>query len=171
MRGDCVLSVLRGRGAVWGFICLHRESGAGFSPQEQSFIQRIAPHLAEGVRLGLLVQCAARDDLVESPGLILLAPDNSVVGRNPAADRWLEELGWQEAGEIPIEIHSLAARLRRADASTNLSPLRVRTRSGRWIILQASWMSGEERSVVAVLIPPTHPAAVAPLVQVPVGLS
>ncbi|MEP6751658.1 MAG: helix-turn-helix transcriptional regulator [Candidatus Dormiibacterota bacterium] len=168
---DELRAVLRARGAVWGFMCLHRESGAVFSPQEQSFIQRIAPHLAEGVRLGLLVQCAARDDLVESPGLILLAPDNSVVGRNPAADRWLEELGWQEAGEIPIEIHSLAARLRRADASTNLSPLRVRTRSGRWIILQASWMSGEERSVVAVIIQEATPEEVAPIVMSAYGLS
>jgi hypothetical protein len=146
---DELRAVFRARGAVWGFMCLHREKGAVFSPQEQEFIHRIAPHLAEGVRLGLLVQCAARDDLVESPGLILLALDNSVIGRNPAADEWLEELGWQEAGEIPIEIHSLAARLRRADATTKLSPLRVRTKSGRWIILQASWVSGDDRSVIA----------------------
>ena len=70
-----------------------------------------------------------------------------MVGRNAAADEWLEELGWQEAREIPIEIHSLAARLRRADETSSLSPLRVRTKSGRWIILQASWVSGKDRSV------------------------
>ena len=117
------------------------------------------------------MQCADRDDLVESPGLILLAPDNSVVGRNPASDQWLEELGWQEAGEIPIEIHSLAARLRRADASTNLSPLRVRTKSGRWIILQASWVSGEDRRVIAVIIQEATPGEVAPIVMSAYGLS
>ena len=168
---DELRAVFRARGAVWGFMCLHRERGAVFSPEEQGFIHRIAPHLAEGVRLGLLVQCADRDDLVESPGLILLAPDNSVVGRNPAADRWLEELGWQEAGEIPIEIHSLAARLRRADASMNLSPLRVRTKSGRWITLQASWVSGEDRSMIAVIIQEATPEEVAPIVMSAYGLS
>ncbi|HET9410271.1 MAG TPA: GAF domain-containing protein, partial [Candidatus Dormibacteraeota bacterium] len=131
---DELRAVLRTRGAVWGLMCLHRERGAVFSPQEQGFIHRIAPHLAEGVRLGLLVQCAARDDLVESPGLILLAPDDTVIGKNSAADRWLQELNWQDAGSIPVEIHALAARLRRADASTSLSPLRVRTGSGRWIV-------------------------------------
>src|ERR1700716_397676 len=105
---DELRAVLRARGAVWGFMCLHRERGEPFSPQEQDFIRRISPHLAEGVRLSLLVQCAAGDNLVESPGLILLAPDNSVVGKNPAADQWLQELSWQEAGDVPVEIHSLA---------------------------------------------------------------
>jgi DNA-binding CsgD family transcriptional regulator len=168
---DELRAVFRARGAVWGFMCLHRERGAVFSPQEQGFIQRIAPHLAEGIRLGLLVQCAARDDLAESPGLILLAPDDSVVGRNPAADQWLEELNWQEAGQIPIEIHSLAFRLRRADASTRLAPLRVRSRTGRWINLQASWVSGEDRKVVAVIIEEATPDEVAPIVMSAYGLT
>src|SRR5260370_2448869 len=83
---DELRAVLRTRGAVWGFMCLHRGRGAVFTPQEQGFIHRIAPHLAEGVRLGLLVQCAARDDLVESPGLVLLAPDDTVIGTHPSAD-------------------------------------------------------------------------------------
>lgn len=168
---DELRAVLRSRGAVWGFMCLHRERGAVFSAREQGFIHQIAPYLAEGVRLGLLVQCAARDDLVESPGLILLAPDNSVIGKNSAADQWLEELNWQEARRIPIEIHSLAARLRRADASASLAPLRVRTTSGRWIILQASWVSGEDRSVVAVIIQEATPDEVAPIVMTAYGLT
>jgi DNA-binding CsgD family transcriptional regulator len=168
---DELRAVLRSRGAVWGFMCLHRERGAVFTAQEQAFIHRIAPHLAEGVRLGLLVQSAARDDLVESPGLMLLAPDNSVIGRNQAANQWLEELSWQEAGEIPIEILSLAARLRRADASTSLSPLRVRTKSGRWAILQASWVSGEDRTAVAVIIQEATSEEVAPIVMSTYGLT
>jgi DNA-binding CsgD family transcriptional regulator len=168
---DELRAVLRARGAVWGFMCLHRERGAVFTPHEQGFIRRIAPHLAEGIRLGLLVQCAARDDLAESPGLILLGPDNNVIGRNPAADQWLDELNWQEAGEIPIEIHSLAARLRRADASTNLAPLRFRTKSGRWIVLQASWVSGEDRNMVGVIIQEATAEEVAPIVMSAYGLS
>src|SRR5260370_884870 len=83
---DELRAVLRTRGAVWGFMCLHRERGAVFTPEEQCFIHRIAPHLAEAVRLGMFVQCAARDDLVESPGLVLLAPDDTVIGTHPSAD-------------------------------------------------------------------------------------
>jgi DNA-binding CsgD family transcriptional regulator len=152
-------------------MCLHRERGIAFSPQEQALVARIAPHLAEGVRLGLLVQCATRDDLVESPGLILLAPDNSLVGRNPASEQWLQELNWREAGEIPVEVLALAARLRRADGSTSLAPLRVRARSGRWIILQASWIAGDEKNVVAVIIQEATSAEVVPIVMSAYGLS
>ena len=168
---DELRAVLRTRGAVWGFMCLHRERGAVFTAQEQGFVHRIAPHLAEGVRLGLLVQCAARDDLVDSPGLILLAHDDSVIGKNAVADRWLQELNFQDSGSIPVEIHALAARLRRADALTSLSPLRVRTRTGRWTILQASWVAGEDRSVLAVIIQEATPDEVAPIVMSAYGLS
>jgi DNA-binding CsgD family transcriptional regulator len=168
---DELRAVFRARGVVWGFICLHRETGAAFSQQDQDFIRRIAPHLAEGVRLGLLVQSAARDEVTESPGLILLAPDDTVEGRNSAADRWLEELNWQEAADLPVEIRALVARLRRATASTNLSPLRVRARSGRWISLEASWVSVEDRKVVAVIIQEASPEEIAPIVMSLYGLS
>jgi DNA-binding CsgD family transcriptional regulator len=168
---DELRAVLRTRGAVWGFMCLHREAGATFSAPEQSLVARIAPHLAEGIRLGLLMQCAANDDLVQTPGLILLAPDNSMIGKNPAAEQWLQELNWLESGETPVEIHSLAARLRRADPLTDLAPLRVRTRSGRWIILQASWISGEDRAVVAVIIQAATSEEIAPIVMSAYGLS
>ncbi len=168
---DELRAVFRARGAVWGYMCLHRERGGVFTQQELRFVERIGPHLAEGVRLGLLVQCAGRADLAESPGLILLAGDNSVMGRNPAAELWLDELGWQESGEVPIEIHSLAARLRRADASTSLAPLRVRTRSGRWISLQASWVSGGDRSAIAVIIQEATPEELAPIVMSAYGLT
>ncbi len=168
---DELRAVFRARGAVWGYMCLHRQRGGVFTQQEQRFVERIGPHLAEGVRLGLLVQCAGRADLAESPGLILLAGDNAVMGHNPAAELWLEELGWQESGAAPIEIHSLAARLRRADASTSLAPLRVRTRSGRWISLQASWVSGGDRSAIAVIIQEATPEEVAPIVMSAYGLT
>jgi DNA-binding CsgD family transcriptional regulator len=168
---DELRAVLRSRGAVWGFMCLHRERGTPFSAQEQEFVHRIAPHLAEGLRIGLLVQSAARDDLIDTPGLILLAADDSVVGRNRAAEQWLDELNWQANGEIPLEIHSLAARLRRSDAFTDLPPLRARTKSGRWIVLQASWVSGDDRSVIAVIIQEATPEELAPIVMSAYGLT
>ncbi len=168
---DELRAVLRARGAVWGFMCLHRERGAAFSPEEESFVRRIAPHLADGMRLGLLLQSARGDDLAESPGLILLAPDNSVVGRNSAADQFLQELNGYGGGEIPVEIYSLAARLRRADASISLPQLRVRTRAGRWIVLQGSLVSSKDPSAVAVIIQEATPEEVAPIVMRLYGLT
>ena len=168
---DELRTVLRSRGAVWGFMCLHREAGAAFSPQDQNFIRRVAPHLAEGVRLGLLVQSASREEFVEPLGLIMLASDDTVVGKNGSADQWLDELHWQESGELPVEIRALVARLRRAHTSTPHSPLTVRAKSGRWISLEASWVSVENRKVVAVIIQDASPEEMAPVVMTLFGLS
>ena len=75
-------------------------------------MHRIAPHLAEGIRLGLLIQSVDGVDLADSPGLILLAPDNSVLAQNAAADQWLDELCGSKGDPLPIEISAVAARLR-----------------------------------------------------------
>src|ERR1035438_3206351 len=51
---DELRAVLRVRDACWGYLCLHREGPRAFSQDEARFVQRLAPHLAEGLRMGLL---------------------------------------------------------------------------------------------------------------------
>ncbi len=77
--------VLRTRGTCWGFMCLHRGGPDVFSPDETQFIRGVAPHLAEGIRLGLLVREAGGAQHEDAPGLVLLADDGTVVGANAAA--------------------------------------------------------------------------------------
>jgi hypothetical protein len=72
--GDELRAVLRVGGACWGFICLHREAGAAFSRQEVDFVHRLAPHLAEGIRAGLLVSSTELADVADAPGLVVVAP-------------------------------------------------------------------------------------------------
>jgi DNA-binding CsgD family transcriptional regulator len=163
--------VLRSRGSVWGFMCLHREHGSAFSADEVAFTQRIAPHLAEGLRLGLLVQGLESAQLADSPGLILLATDGSVIGTNTAADQWLEELNPTGTTAIADEVHALAARLRAHDPSVTVPQLRVRTRAGRWAILHASWMPDQGRDAVAVIIQQATAEQAAPVVMSAYGLT
>ena len=81
-------------------------------------MQRLAPHLAEGLRMGLLRQACELEDAADGPGLVILAADGAVAGMNDAAGRWLEELGGRADGsDLPIEIAALATRLRHLDAS------------------------------------------------------
>lgn len=131
---DELRAVLRVRGVCWGYLCLHREvASARFSAAEARFVQQIAPHIAEGIRMGLLRQDCDLESPTDGPGLVLLAADGAVAGMNQAAERWLEELGGQPDGsELPIEISALATRLRHLkDLEPALPRLRVRTRSGR----------------------------------------
>src|SRR4051794_28779314 len=72
---DELRAVLRVRGRSWGYLCLHREARAAFSPQEVQFVQRLAPHMGEGIRMGLLRQACITEDPARGPGLILLYPD------------------------------------------------------------------------------------------------
>jgi GAF domain len=106
---DELRAVLRVRGTSWGYVCLHRETAqANFSAEEAQFVRRIAPHLAEGLRMGLVRQACDSDSPADNPlagpGLVLLAVDGTVVGMNQAAGAWLEELGGQPDGtDLPVE--------------------------------------------------------------------
>jgi DNA-binding CsgD family transcriptional regulator len=171
---DELRAVLRVGGACWGYLCLHREAaGASFSSEEVRFVQRIAPHVAEGVRMGLLRRECEVQNPGQGPGLVLLAADGDVAGMNDVAGRWLEEFGARADGaDLPVEISALATRLRHLDAAQpSLPRLRARLRSGRWAVLHASWMSSSHDGVVAVVIEAASPADVAPMIMGAYGLS
>lgn len=173
---DELRAVLRVRGACWGYVCLHREPAqATFSPDETRFMQRLAPHLAEGIRMSLLLQACDLQAAAEGPGLVLLARDGAVAGMNEAAGRWLEQLGGRADGsDLPVEISTLAIRLRHLDASQpqpQLPRLRVRLRSGRWAVLHASWMNAHRDNAIAVIIEAAAAGEVAPMIMTAYGLT
>jgi DNA-binding CsgD family transcriptional regulator len=170
---DELRAVLRIRGACWGYICLHRESPQAFSRDEALFVQRLVPHLAEGLRMGLLRQACDADSTADGPGMVLLAADGTVAGMNDAAGRWLEELGGHADGsDLPIEISALAVRLRQLPPAEPAMPrLQVRSRTGRWTVLHASWMSSSAGKVIAVIMQEAAPSEVAPLIMTAYGLT
>jgi DNA-binding CsgD family transcriptional regulator len=171
---DELRAVLRVGGAYWGYVCLHREAAAtSFSRAEARFVQQLAPHLAEGIRMGLLRQACDLEAPADGPGLVLLAADGAIAGMNQAAEQWLEELGGRADGsDLPIEISALATRLRHLkDLEPALPRLRVRTRSGRWAVLHASWLTTHAQETIAVILEEAPPAEVAPLIMTAYGLT
>jgi DNA-binding CsgD family transcriptional regulator len=67
---------------------------------------------------------------------------------------------------------ALAIRLRHLPATEPAMPrLRVRTRSGRWTLLHASWMNTPASNAVAVILQEAVPAQVAPLIMAAYGLT
>jgi len=170
---DELRAVLRVRDTCWGYICLHRETPQAFSAGEARFVQRLAPHLAEGLRMGLLRQASHLSAGPGGPGLVMLAADGTVAGLNDAAGEWLEDLGGHADGsDLPIEISALAVRLRHLPPTDPAMPrLQVRTRSGRWAILDASWLTGQSEKLITVIVQEAAPADVAPLIMVAYGLT
>jgi hypothetical protein len=172
--GDELRAVLRVGGACWGYICLHREAGAPFSRQEIDYVQRLAPHLGEGIRAGLLVSSTELADVADAPGLVVVAPDGSLMSTTEAGELWLEELAHPDPKRprVPMAVQALAARLRGQDpTSDGLPRLRVRTRAGRWAVLHASRMVTPETEAIAVIIEEPSPAELAPVLMMAYGLT
>jgi DNA-binding CsgD family transcriptional regulator len=171
--GDELRAVLRVGGACWGYLCLHREAGTAFSSDEVAYVHRLAPQLAEGIRAGILAANTDLADVAGAPGLVVVAPDGSLLSMTEAGERWLEELGNPEPKHwvLPAEVQELAARFRSPDLSSGLPRLTVQTRTGRWAVLHASRMTSPETDAIAVIIEEPAPAELAPILMMAYGLT
>lgn len=179
--GDELRAVLRAGDACWGLMCLHREAGRPFSPADEQLIKRLAPHLAEGIRAGLLMPGTVESAAADAPGLVVLDQAGELVTATAAAQAWFAELGHDtRAGRpVPAEVSTAAGLLRRASGMDPASPgsavprLRVRTRAGRWIVLHASWLELDpsEPARIAVIIEVAMPVEVAAVIMQAYGLT
>jgi DNA-binding CsgD family transcriptional regulator len=181
--GDELRAALVVGSKCWGFMCLHRErSSPNFTPAEAAFLTKLTPHLAEGLRTALLVGDARATSLQpDGPGLLLLGDDLSLAAMTPAAEGWLAEVAesdWPGALELPGSVYTVAARLQALEhdgshASPNLMPrIRLRTASGRWLVLHASRLRAPGTGgQIAVIFEEAQPAEIAPLIVDAYGLS
>jgi DNA-binding CsgD family transcriptional regulator len=171
---DDLRAALVSDGTCWGYLALHRAGDRGvFTTDEARFVKVLAPHLAEGLRVSLLLESTETQDAVDGPALILLDETLAVVATSAAADRWLADVGEHEhpaIGKLPAAVYSVAARLRAIEqsisADAELAPRsRLRTGSGRWLIVHASRLSGAARAnSIAVILEPAQPAEIAPVI-------
>jgi DNA-binding CsgD family transcriptional regulator len=157
---------------VWGGMCLHRERRyQDFSSADLAFFTALAPHLAAGLRAALLLDAVDVVPAVDSPGLLLLAEDLSVIATTSGAEALLAVLDdWSPVGALPQAVLTVVAKLRALegephDASTAIPRARLRTRSGQWLALHASRLAtAGAAGQIAVIIERATPNDVAPLV-------
>lgn len=171
--GDELRAALCLGGRCWGYLCLHRgRTDLAFSDDDVALLGRVAPLLAEGLRLAVLLDRAEDAGGIEEPGVLLLAEDFSVLGATRAAERWLEEIAeadWPARGALPLAVYAVAARLQdieRLEAPA-LLPLRARLggRSGRWLVVHASRLNGQRTGgQIAVVFEDARPPEIAPLI-------
>ena len=181
--GDELRAALVAGSKCWGFMCLHRErSGPNFTAGEATFLEKLTPHLAEGLRTALLIRkVQVSSPSTPGPGLLLLADDLSLAGITPAAEAWLGELAesdWPSSSELPGSVRAVAARLlaleRDADQTLHdlLPRTRLRTASGRWLVLHAARLRTlDAKGQIAVIFEEAQPTEIAPLIVDAYGLT
>jgi DNA-binding CsgD family transcriptional regulator len=180
--GDELRAALVVGSKCWGFMCLHRErSSPNFTSAEAAFLAKLTPHLAEGLRTALLIGDGRVTSLApEGPGLVLLGDDLSLAAITPAAEGWLAEVAksdWPGSLELPGAVYAVAARLlaleRGGHELADLMPqTRLRSASGRWLVLHASRLraAGTEGQI-AVIFEEARPSEIAPLIVDAYGLT
>jgi DNA-binding CsgD family transcriptional regulator len=181
--------VLADATGTWGALTLLREARRPtFTPAEVRFVASLSAPLADGMRRAILlgdIEGGTDDDA----GLLVLAPDDTVELANPAARRWLDELG-SEAHDtsLPIVVQAVAARTRHtaADDDDGGPPLedspsehsaermaraRVRTTSGRWVVIRGSLLGRGAEPKVAIMLEAARSPELAPLIADAYGLT
>ena len=175
-----LLVALRTRGGdAWGLLGLYRETGEPlFDGAEVAFLSGLAPHLAEGARLGLLVGEAGEPEAPDAPGLVVLRDDWKVESLTPGVERWLAELpdgDWEGHGRLPSAVLAVAGRaLRTAEGSDlpgEVAVARVLTRSGTWVVLHGASLVADGTRRVAVILEPGRPDRIVPLLMAAYGLT
>lgn len=166
-------------GSCWGYLALHRaRSRETFGEAEVRFVGGVAAHLADGLRKALLIEHVAGGAQAAGPGLLLLDDRLRVVASTPAGRYWLAEVGstGQDVGELPSPVLAAASSLqaleRGATAAGSVPRSRLRTESGRWLVVHTSRLGGgDNEGRIAVILELAQPLEIAPLIAAAYGLS
>jgi DNA-binding NarL/FixJ family response regulator len=168
-------------GAYWGAAGFLRDRGRPwFSEDDVRLLVALSEPLAEGFRRALLAAAVAAPEAVaeDNPGVVLFDEHGAAESISPAAERWISEMVEVPPPSRPTEskmVQAVAARARALetgeDPLTETARSRVQTRSGRWLLLYGTRLSGGKPSRVAVIIQPAAPHDVAPLVALAYALT
>ncbi|MFD3508768.1 helix-turn-helix transcriptional regulator [Nocardia sp. NPDC058666] len=178
--GDELRVSLVSDGIYWGAAAFLRNADEPcYTAEHVAAIAALAPALATGLRQSMLHEVqAAVTSLDYGPGLVIFDAAGNPESVSPAAQRWIDEIVEVPAPSTPYEskvVQAIAARARAIAPGTDPLELaarsRVRTRSGAWLLLYGTRLSGAEHGRTAVIIQPATPHEVAPVIAMAYGLS
>ena len=172
--GDELRVALLADGTCWGLLCLHRaQARAGFDAADAARLGALAPHVASALRRSVLIERASSATTGDGPGVAMLNLDGTVRSSTAAGARWLAELAdldHPRRQRIPTVVAAVVEQLTSADGDPLAARARVYAPSGQWLTVHASRLDDAERSV-AVVLEPTSPVALAPLLIAAYGLT
>ncbi|MDQ1537509.1 MAG: hypothetical protein QOE58_1902 [Actinomycetota bacterium] len=175
LRGSFVVD-----GAYWAAAGFLRDTGEPcFTDDDVGFLASLSEPIAIGFRRALLAMTVTtvrpRDD---GPGVVVFDEDGKAELISPAAERWIEQMIEVPPPSVPAAskmVQVVAALTRTSGAGQDpvevSARARAQTRSGDWLLLYGTRLSGGAGGRTAVIIQPAAPNEVAPLVALAYGLS
>jgi DNA-binding CsgD family transcriptional regulator len=163
--GDELRVALRTGHTTWGFLCLHRQGRAGFSPRDVDILGKIAPHAGEALRRIVASSLPPLRGASSATGVVL-ADKDIIVGMTGSAASWLAELDSNvlAVGDaVPFSLLAVVRRLETLERGLTVeaSPsLTVATRGGSLLEVHAARMSGAGgQNPVAITLAPASATA------------
>jgi DNA-binding CsgD family transcriptional regulator len=177
--GDELRGAFVSGGVYWGAAAFLRDAGdRWFNEDEVNALASLSETLADGYRRALLTSWVKADPVNAGPGLVIFDDIGGVESISPAAEWWIDQMIEIPPPASPAESKVLQAVASRARSlSRGADPLevgarsRVQTRSGFWLVLYGTRLSGGKDGRTAVIIQAAAPQEVAPLVALAYGLS
>jgi len=169
-------------GVYWGAAAFLRHADESwFTEAEVQTLVTLAPAVAAGLRRALLappVSPSAGSPGDHGPGVVVFDEHGEPESISAAAERWIGELIEEPPPATPSEskaVQAVAARARTIAPGTDPLELaaraRVRTRSGAWLLLYGTRLSGDPVGRTAVIIHPATPQDIAPVIALSYGLT
>jgi DNA-binding CsgD family transcriptional regulator len=179
--GDELRMSLVADGVYWGAAGFVRDADEPwFTGDDVRLAASLCEVLAEGFRRALLATSVVGTDCGggDAPGVVVFSERGDTESISPAAERWIAEMIEIPPPASPADskmVQMVAVRARSLSAGQDPLELaarsRVQTRSGRWLLLYGTQLSGGAGGRTAVIIQPAAPSEVVPLVALAYGLS
>ena len=168
-------------GVYWGAAAfLRRADQPWFTEADVRALSALAEAVGRGLRRSVVTQPAlvASAPADPGPGVVVFDERGEPESISEAAQRWIGELVEDPPPQRPSEskiIQAVAARARLIPPGTDPLELsaraRVRTRTGTWLLMYGTRLSGGPGGRTAVIIHPATPQDVAPVVALSYGLT
>lgn len=161
--------VLRGSGRVWGALVLFRsDRRRSFTEQDRASAIALAEPLGDAVRRYPLRRCVRSPESLP-PGVVVLDERNAVIATSDEAHAWLDDLRVGGRDEMRFEdvlrvVYDIGLAVQFGDRRAASSPqCRIRTASGRWLMVHGT-RTADAPGRVAVILQPAAVSQVLPAV-------
>jgi DNA-binding CsgD family transcriptional regulator len=154
--GDELMTACRDRHGCWASLELMRDSDdPPFSEDDVEFLHQLAPTLATLIRHGLrdLSHAPQLHPATLPPATLIVDAELRASSWTPAFRAWLAELPTGPE-MLPPAVYELGTRVLTPPAAASGLPasVRIRTRAGRWALIEAAALEGANQGDVAITI-------------------